>query len=103
MTYYVIIINWLYDQKEIDCSVTQSEQEEKDPEFVDVIAKEPLALSKNAKAGDPIEVTYSYDTNGNMHCVFQEMKSKKKHEINLRPEGSKDLKDLKDNLDFDIE
>ena len=91
------------DQKEIDCSVTQSEQEEKDPEFVDVIAKEPLALSKNAKAGDPIEVTYSYDTNGNMHCVFQEMKSKKKHEINLRPEGSKDLKDLKDNLDFDIE
>jgi hypothetical protein len=31
------------------------------------------------------------------------MKSKKKHEINLKPEGSIDFKELKDNLDFDIE
>ena len=89
-------------QKGIDCSVTQSEGEEKDREFVNVIANEPLEL-KNAKAGDPIEVTYSYDTNGKMHCVFQDMKSKKKHEINLKPIGSKDFKELKDNLDFDIE
>jgi len=91
------------DQKEIDCTVTQSEGEESDVEFVVVIAKEPLKLSKNAKAGDPIEVTYSYDTNGMMHCVFQDIKSKKKHEINLKPEGSKDFKELKDNLDFEIE
>ena len=91
------------DQETIDCSVTQSEGEESDVEFVMIIAKEPLKLSKNAKSGDPIEVTYSYDTNGKMHCVFQEMKSKKKHEINLKPEGSKDFKELKDNLDFDIE
>ena len=91
------------DQKTIDCSVTQSEGEESDVEFVMIIAKEPLELSKNVKAGDPIEVTYSYDTNGKMHCVFQEMKSKKKHEISLKPEGSKDFKELKDNLDFDIE
>ena len=90
-------------QKEIDCTVTQSEGEESDVEFVIVIAKEPLKLSKNAKAGDPIEVTYSYDTNGMMHCVFQDMKSKKKHEINLKPEGTKDFKELKDSLDFEIE
>ena len=38
-----------------------------------------------------------------MHCVFKIMKSKKKHEINLKPEGSKDFKELKDNLDFEIE
>ena len=91
------------DQKEIDCTVTQSEGEESDVEFVMVIAKEPLKLSKNAKAEDPIEVTYSYDTNGMMHCIFQDMKSKKKHEIRLKPEGSKDFKELKDNLDFEIE
>ena len=70
-------------------------ERESDVEFVMVIAKEPLKLSKNAKAGDPIEVTYSYDTNGMMHCVFQEMKSKKKHEINLKPDGSKDFKRIK--------
>ena len=91
------------DQEVIDCTVTQSEGEESDIEFVMVIAKEPLKLSKNAKAGDPIEVTYSYDTNGMMHCVFQDMKSKKKHEINLKPDGSKDFKKLKENLDFEIE
>ena len=90
-------------QKVIDCSVTQSEGEEKDVEFVNLISNEPLELSKNAKAGDPIEVTYSYDSSGKMHCIFEDKKSKKKHEINLKPIGSKDFKDLKDNLDFDIE
>ena len=90
-------------QKGIDCSVTQSEGEEKDVEFVNLISNKPLELSKNAKAGDPIEVTYSYDSSGKMHCIFEDKKSKKKHEINLKPIGSKDFKDLKDNLDFDIE
>ena len=80
----------MYDgQKDIDCSVTQSEGEESDVEFVNSYTKEPLKLSKNAKAGDPIEVTYSYDTNGVMHCVFKEMKSKNKHEMNLKPEDQK--------------
>jgi molecular chaperone DnaK len=91
------------NQKEIECSVTQSEGEESDPEFVNIIAKETLSLSKNAKGGDPVEVTYSYDTNGAIHCIFEDMKSKKKKEISLKPEGSKNLKDLKENLDFDIE
>jgi len=90
-------------QKAIDCSVTQSEGEEKDVEFVNLISNEPLELSKNAKAGDPIEVTYSYDSSGKMHCIFEDKKSKKKHEINLKPIGSKDFKELKDNLDFEIE
>ena len=31
------------------------------------------------------------------------MKSKKKHEMNLKPEGIKRFKELKDNLDFEIE
>ena len=94
----------LHDNQEtIDCSVTQSEGEESNIDFVVVIAKEPLKLSKNAKQGDPVEVTYSYDTNGKMHCVFQEMKSKKKHEMTLKPDGSKEFKKLKDELDFDIE
>ena len=90
-------------QKGIDCSVTQSEGEEKDKEFVNVLSNEVLDLSKNAKAGDPIEVTYSYDNSGKIHCIFEDKKSKKKHEISLKPAGAKDLKELKENLDFDIE
>ena len=67
------------------------------------IKQEKLKLAKNAKQGDPVEVTYSYDTNGVMHCVFKEVKSKNTHEMELKPEGSKDFKELKKNLDFDIE
>ena len=94
----------MYDgQKTVKCSVTQSEGEESDVEFVYIIKEEELKLSKSAKEGDPVEVTYSYDTNGVMHCVFKEMKSKNTHEMELKPEGSKDLKELKENLDFDIE
>ena len=44
-------------QTEIDCSVTQSEGEERDKEFVHVIAQEPLKLSNSAKKDDPIKVT----------------------------------------------
>ena len=60
-------------------------------------------MRKGAKQGDPFKVTYSYDTNGNMHCVFEEVKSKKKQELNLKPKTSKDLKELRENLDFEIE
>ena len=91
------------DQKRIDCSVTQSEGEERDIEFVHVIANEPLELKKGAKQGDPFKVTYSYDKNGNTHCLFEEVKSKRKHELNLKPSTSKDLKELRENLDFEIE
>ena len=90
-------------QETIKCSVTQSEGEESDVEFVVIIKEEQMKLSKNAKQGDPVEVTYSYDTNGVMHCVFKDMKSKNTHEMVLKPEGSKDFKELKENLDFEIE
>ena len=86
-----------------DCSVTQSEGEERDKEFVHVIAQEPLKLSNSAKKDDPIKVTYSYDLNGKMHCIFEEVKSKKKQELNLKPGTSKDLKELRENLDFEID
>ena len=91
------------DQKKIDCSVTQSEGEEKDIEFINIIANEPLELRKGAKQGDPFKVTYSYDLNGKMHCIFEEVKSKKKQELNLKPGTSKELKELRESLDFEIE
>ena len=51
-----------------------------------------------ARAGEPIKVTYSYDTNGKMHCIFEEAKSKKKIEMNLKPEGSKEIKELRSDM-----
>ena len=45
----------------------------------------------------------NYRTNGSMHCIFEEVKSKKKQELNLKPGTSKDFKELKESLDFEIE
>ena len=91
------------DQEIITCSVTQSEGEEKEIDFVEVIAEKELSLGKGRKAGEPIKVTYSYDENQMMHCVFEDVNKKKKVEIDLKPEGSKKIKDLKGDLDFEIE
>ena len=38
-----------------------------------------------------------------VHCIFEEVKSKKKQELNLKPGTSKDFKELRESLDFDIE
>jgi molecular chaperone DnaK len=91
------------DQEVIECSVTQSEGPEKDQEFVTIIHQSDLALPKGRPAGQPLEVTYSYDKSGSIHCEFLDVKSKKKYEVDLKPEGSKTIQDLKDNLDFTIE
>ncbi len=94
----------LHDNQEtIRCTVTQSEEPEEDIEFVVTIGEEQLPLAKNAKAGEKIQVTYSYDLSGKVHCIFKESKSGKKTELSLKPEGSKTIKDLKENLDFEIE
>ena len=88
------------NQKEIDC--LHKEGEETDKEFVHIISNKPLKLSNKAKEGDLIKVTYSYDLNGKMHCIFEEV-NQEKQELNLKPGTSKDLKELRENLDFDIE
>ena len=91
------------DQPTIRFSVTQSEGEENNIDFVVIIAEEVMELPKKSKEGDPLKITYSYDKSGKMHCIFEIVKSGKKKELTLKPEGSKSIKELKDNLDFDIE
>ena len=91
------------DQEKINCTVTQSEGEEKEIDFVEIIAEKEMNLGKGRKAGEPIKVTYSYDANETMHCVFEDVSKKKKVELSLKPEGSKTIKELKESLDFEIE
>lgn len=91
------------NQKSIKCSVTQSEGREKDVEFVNIIYEGNLKLPGDRPAGQPIEVTYSYDQSGVIHCEFLDVSSGKKHEIDLRPEGSKNVEELKEDLDFTIQ
>ena len=74
--------------------------EERDVEFVHVIANEPLELRKGAKQGDPFKVTYSYDTNGNMHCVFEEVKSEEKTRTKFKTKNFKRSKRVKRKFRF---
>ena len=91
-------------QESIQWSVTQSEGEETDKEFVTIIHEEKISLSKKSLATDKINVTYSYDTSGKMHCVVEDERSGKKTEKNINiTETSKSIKQLKEDLDFDIE
>ena len=68
------------------------QSEERDVEFINIIANEPLELRKGAKQGDPFKVTYSYDLNGSMHCIFEEVKSKKNKNLILNLAHLKILK-----------
>ena len=91
------------NQEVINCSVTQCENPEEDKDFVNIIHEEELELPKGRPAGQPVDVTFSYDQSGVIHVEFLDVNSKKKYEADLRPEGSKSIEDLKDELDFKIE
>jgi len=89
--YYTLYEN----QTGIDCSVTQSEGEEDNKEFVNVIHNEKLSLPPNRPAKQPVDVTYSYDLSGKIHCLFTDVDSGNKHEIELKPDSTKELDESK--------
>ncbi len=68
-------------QKEINGDVTQGESS--DPELIVVIGADRLHLPDGLPAGSPIDVTYSYDKDQRMSCVFEHKESRRKLVINL--------------------
>jgi len=80
-------------QTSIWCAVTQSKAEETDPEFVQIIWEGSLeGLPEGRPAGQPVEVTFSYDKNQRMHCYFIDVNSGKKLEVDLHPAQTEELK-----------
>ena len=69
------------DQREVEGNVTQGESS--DPDLVQIIATGKLQLPAGLPAGTPIEVTYSYDKDQRMSCVFEHKESRRKWVINL--------------------
>lgn len=70
-------------QTAVDCRVTESNSPETDPRFVRIIFDGELALPPNRPKEQEIRVTYSYDVNQTMHCVFEDVSSGQKSEIDL--------------------
>ncbi len=84
-----------------DASITQSEDETKNSKFVIVLHNEIVKLN-NAKEGDEILVTYSYDKNQMMHCRFE--CGTEKYEIDIKPKSSETVEQAKEQIkNFKIE
>lgn len=62
-------------QTSVNVRVTTGE--ESDPEYVKVLFEGNLGLPPNRPAGRPIRVTFTYDSNGRMHCTFLDVESGK--------------------------
>ena len=81
------------------CDVTESKVEEADPQFVEKIWEDKIGnLPPDRPAGQPIESTFSYDTNGSMHCLFKDTQSGEKVEVTLHPGSNEKIEKSKINL-----
>jgi molecular chaperone DnaK len=74
-------------QTAIDCRVTQGEHT--DPSFVTTVASEQLALPPDRPKGCEIQVTYTYDVNGQMRCEFLDVESGRRSVLAIHPERRK--------------
>ena len=59
-------------QVAVQCEITQSLSLETDKRFVSIIWEGQLELPPDRPAGQKSNVTYSYDDNSIMHCVFED-------------------------------
>ena len=71
------------DQRGIKLTVTQSTSPEPDPQFVKIIWEGEMKLPPGRPAGQPLNITYSYDENQIMHCFFEDVNSNTKVEVDL--------------------
>jgi molecular chaperone DnaK len=71
-------------QTAVHARVTQSATAEDDPDFVRIIWEGELGpLPEGRPAGQPILVTYSYDSNQVMHCIFTDVGTGISKEVDL--------------------
>ena len=68
-TYHTLSDN----QDSVDISITQGEGE--DLEWINVVHKEEMSLPSGRPAGRPVDVTYKYNTNQIMSCLFVDVES----------------------------
>lgn len=70
-------------QTNVRCKLTESSIPESDPQFVKVIWEGDLDLPPNRPEGQEIKVTYLYDDNQILQCVYEDVSSGKKTDVNI--------------------
>tara|TARA_Y100000816_G_scaffold124577_1_gene87643 strand:- start:2649 stop:4187 length:1539 start_codon:yes stop_codon:yes gene_type:complete len=96
----------LYEnQTEVECTVTQDGFGSDNPKMVRKVKELTLGpLPANRPQGQPIEVTYIYDSNQKMSCKFKDVNSNKEVEAEIFVEGTskKEIESSKDELEMFI-
>jgi molecular chaperone DnaK len=72
------------NKKGIQLIITQSPRAERDITKVKVLHSKHVSINPRGEAGEPIEVTFSYDANGMMECILHEIGTGKKTQLNLQ-------------------
>jgi len=70
-------------QEALRCTITECAGLEENPDFVKILRDEDLKLPPGRPAEMEIQITYSFDDNGLMHCSFVDVESGKKNEIQI--------------------
>jgi molecular chaperone DnaK len=76
-TYYTVSDG----QEAVNADVTEGESG--DPHYVKMRAQGILRLPPNRPAGRPIKVTYRYDLDQRMHCVFEDVETGRRYEMDI--------------------
>lgn len=79
-------------QTAVNCELTESVNEEIDPQFVQVVRSCKLPLPSGRPSGQEIQVIYQYDVNQIVHCTYEDVETGEKVEIhyNAKPNADSD-------------
>lgn len=88
-------------QESVKCEVTQGDEE--DPEWVGYKAEGILPLPPGRPAGQQVEVSYSYDSNGMLRCNFTDIESGKTLPLQLQSDFARDSEERLQNIDTDFD
>ena len=71
------------NQTAVDCTVTESSSDERDPSFVKEIWKGELELPSGRPSHQEVKVSFSYKEDGRMRCSFLDVESGKETKVDL--------------------
>tara|TARA_B100001123_G_C15232765_1_gene995821 strand:- start:66 stop:1589 length:1524 start_codon:yes stop_codon:yes gene_type:complete len=84
-------------QEYVKFQLTQSDVDVSDPKFATIIDRGELNLGNNDRpAGQPVEIVYSYDESGILHCLVKDLGTGKELEITKNVQNQKSKINLND-------
>ena len=88
-------------QEALECTVTECNSFETDPNFANVKWKGELELPSGREKDQRIDVTFRYDDNQIMNCSFLDVGSNKSIEVDLNIDTNNEEKDTDQEVDID--